>query len=85
MEIPKNREQLFSPEEVERIDAEINELLKGLDNYDFNSFDYDVQEEWISTEQECVGGLDRVQAKGNLERLLDYLKRETEERKNKNS
>lgn len=83
MEIPKFREQPLSPEEIEKIDAEINELLKDLENYDFNSFEDDVQEEWISTEQECAAGLDRVQVKGNLERLLDYLKRETAERESK--
>ncbi len=84
MEIPKNIEQLLSPEEIEKIEVEIRELLKDLDNYDFNSFDDDVQEEWISTEQEAAAGLDRIEAKGNLERLLDYLKRETKERETKN-
>lgn len=80
MEIPKRFEQIMSREEVEKIDAEINELLKSLDSYDFSSFENDVQEEWISVEQEAGAGLDRVKAKANLERLLDYLKRETQER-----
>ena len=80
METPKGFEQIVSREEVEKIDAEINELLKSLDNYDFSTFPDDVQEEWISVEQEASAGLDRAKAKANLERLLDYLKRETQER-----
>lgn len=76
---------MFSKEEVEKMDAEIKELVASLDGYDFSSFDDDVQEEWISTEQEALAGLDRTAAKANLERLLDYLKRETQERESKKS
>lgn len=76
MENFKKDESQF--ENTEKIDAEIKELLKSLDNFNFNSFRLEIQEEWYWVEQEANVAKDRATAKNHLEQFIEKLKNESD-------
>lgn len=67
-------EQEPSFEDIEKIDAEIKELLESLDNFDFESFSAEIQEEWYWVEQEANVAKDRATAKTHLKQFIEKLK-----------
>ena len=77
IEKPEENEQALSPESIEKIDAEIKEILKSLYDFEFNSFDPEIQDEWYDIEMEAEVALDRVAAKKHLEQFIEKLKRES--------
>lgn len=78
MENFKKSEQNPSFENIEKIDAEIKKLLESLDNFDFDSFEQKIQEEWYWIEQEANVAKDRTAAKIHLEKFIEKLKEESE-------
>lgn len=78
MENFKEDEQEPSFENIEKIDAEIKELLESLDNFDFESFSLEIQEEWYWVEQEANVAKDRIAAKTHFEQFIEKLKKESE-------
>ena len=68
----KSRE--LTPEEAEKVEADIKKLLEGLDAYDFYSFDQAIQEEWDWVEIEATSGNDRELARAVLKRFLGILR-----------
>lgn len=75
MENFKKSEQEPSFENIEKIDAEIKELLESLDSFDFNFFGPEIQEEWYWVEQEANVAKDRIAAKTHLEQFVEKLKK----------
>ena len=61
--------------EAKEIDAAIEELLKRLHEYDYDSLSSEIQEEWYWVEQEANVGKDRELAKAVLKRFLLALKK----------
>jgi len=63
----------LTPEEKEKTEADIQELLDILYGYDYDSLDEKTQEDWYWAEQEVAAGKDCELAKANLERLVKFL------------
>lgn len=86
MEMPKGGEQIPSPENTEKIDAEIKELLGTLDELNdlgegetlYDRISPELQDQMYWVEQEANVGKDREQAKARLEDLITTLKSEAE-------
>lgn len=68
----------LTPEEVEKIEADIKILLERLNEYNYDIFDPKIQDEWDWVEQEAENGKDREIARAVLERFLKVLKGKVE-------
>ena len=61
----------------ENIETEITKLLENLDDYDgefFKKLSPELQDAWYDAEEGARNGKDRVRAKEELERFLNFLK-----------
>jgi len=74
-EKPKDIEQILTHESIEIIDAEIREILKSLDDFNYNSFSPEIQDEWYDVEMEAEVAMDRETAKKHLEQFIEKLKK----------
>ena len=71
-------ERELTLEETKELEGSIEKLLGDLDQYDFKGCSPERQDDWYWTEQEARVGKDRELVRANLERLLKFLKEETE-------
>ena len=71
----KDEQEPLFENDMEKIDAEIKELLELLDSFDFDYFNLEIQEEWYWVEQEANVAKDRIAAKIHLEKFIEKLKR----------
>ncbi len=68
-----------SPEDIERIDAEIEGLLQELDDYsDLYDKLPELQDQWYEVEMEAKVAKDRAAAKAHLEEFVSLLKSKRE-------
>lgn len=67
----------ISSEQAEELEKAIDGQLNRLNEYDYESFNPEIQEEWYWVEQEAVVGQDRELAKAVLERFLKLLEIES--------
>ncbi|MBU1159963.1 hypothetical protein KKD04_02160 [Patescibacteria group bacterium] len=61
-------------ENFEGIEEQIKKLIEELYNFDFESLDENIQDEWYWVEQEANVGKDRIQAKERLVKFVERLK-----------
>lgn len=66
-------ENEMSEEEKEKIEQEISELKKKLDDYDYNSVSPEIKDNWYYVELEVDAGKDRELALTNLQEFLKIL------------
>jgi len=71
----KDEQEPLFENDIEKIDAEIKELLELLDSFDFDYFNPEIQEEWYWVEQEANVAKDRIAAKIHFEQFIEKLKR----------